>query len=162
MQLKNIPNGDLQDALRQIAAERTQKSIIPGEDYIPVTGKVLDPSDLLFGVDAVLDGWLTTGRFGKQFESELASYFGSKTSFLVNSGSSADLVAFYSLTSPKLGAKAIKPGDEVITVAAGFPTTVNPIIQFGAIPVFVDIDIPTYNINPDFIEEAISDKTKGI
>ena len=110
----------------------------------------------------MLDGWLTTGRFGRKFERQFAKYFGSKTSLLVNSGSSANLVAFYALTSPKLGDRQIKPGDEVITVAAGFPTTVNPMIQYGAIPVFIDIDIPTYNIKAELIEEAITPKTKAI
>jgi CDP-6-deoxy-D-xylo-4-hexulose-3-dehydrase len=123
---------------------------------------VLDADDLLYGVDATLDGWLTTGRFGPKFEQKLARWFGCKSSLLVNSGSSANLTAFYALTSPKLGDRALKPGDEVITVAAGFPTTVNPLIQFGCIPVFVDIDIPTYNIKSELIEQAVSSKTKAI
>jgi len=118
--------------------------------------------DILHGVDATLDAWLTTGRYAKDFEKEFAAYFGSKASVLVNSGSSANLVAFYSLTSSKLGDRAIRPGDEVITVAAGFPTTINPMIQFGCIPVFVDVEIPTYNINVDLLEDAISPKTKAI
>jgi CDP-6-deoxy-D-xylo-4-hexulose-3-dehydrase len=109
-----------------------------------------------------LDAWLTTGRYAKDFERDFAEYFGSKASVLVNSGSSANLVAFYSLTSPKLGERAIKPGDEVITVAAGFPTTINPMIQFGCVPVFIDVDIPTYNIKADEIEDAISPRTKAI
>lgn len=141
---------------------RLNKTIVPGVDYIPVTGKVLDPMDLLYGVDAVLDGWLTTGRYAAIFERDLARYFGSRFSLVVNSGSSANLVAFYALTSPKLGDRAIKPGDEVITVAAGFPTTVNPLIQFGCVPVFIDVDIPTYNIKTELIEAAISPKTKAI
>jgi len=116
----------------------------------------------LHGVDATLDAWLTTGRYAKDFEKEFAAYFGSKAAVLVNSGSSANLVAFYSLTSPKLGERAMKPGDEVITVGAGFPTTINPIIQFGCIPVFLDVDIPTYNIDVTLIEEAITPKTKAI
>lgn len=155
-------NGTVLDALREIANRNTSKTYIPGTDYIPVTGKVLDADDLLHAVDASLDGWLTTGRFGAAFERELARYMGSRFSLLVNSGSSANLVAFYSLTSPKLGDKAIKPGDEVITVAAGFPTTINPLIQFGCVPVFVDVDIPTYNIKVEDIEAAISPKTKAI
>jgi CDP-6-deoxy-D-xylo-4-hexulose-3-dehydrase len=110
----------------------------------------------------MMDAWLTTGRFSVKLEKELAKYFGSRFSLLVNSGSSANLVAFYALTSPKLGEKAIKPGDEVITVAAGFPTTINPLIQFGCIPVFVDVDIPSYNIKVEDIEKAISPKTKAI
>lgn len=158
---KNFSN-ELQDLLTQRATANTTKSFVPGQDYLPVTGKVLDAEDLLHGVDATLDGWLTTGRFGPKFEQKLAKWFGCKSSILVNSGSSANLVAFYTLTSPKLGDRAIKPGDEVITVAAGFPTTVNPMIQFGCIPVFVDIDIPTYNIKAELIEQAISPKTKAI
>ncbi len=122
----------------------------------------MDVDDILHGVDATLDAWLTTGRYAKDFEKDFAAYFGSKAAVLVNSGSSANLVAFYSLTSPKLGDRAIKPGDEIITVAAGFPTTINPMIQFGCIPVFVDVDIPTYNINVSLIEEAITPKTRAI
>ncbi len=155
-------NGSIEDSLRVIAQNKTTKTYEPGKDYLPVTGKVLDADDLLHGVDAVLDGWLTTGRFGPKFEKEFAQYFGSRFSFLVNSGSSANLLAFYALTSPKLGERAIKPGDEIITVAAGFPTTVNPMIQFGCIPVFIDVDIPTYNIKTELLEEALSPKTKGI
>ncbi|MFY0253343.1 lipopolysaccharide biosynthesis protein RfbH [Chitinophaga sp. 30R24] len=161
MSYKNIGN-TLAESLKAIAIKNVTKVIQPGVDYIPVTGKVLDEEDLLFGVDAVLDGWLTTGRFGPMFERDLARWFGSRFSALVNSGSSANLVAFYTLTSPKLGDRAIKPGDEVITVAAGFPTTINPIIQYGAIPVFIDVDIPTYNVKADMIEAAITNKTKAI
>jgi CDP-6-deoxy-D-xylo-4-hexulose-3-dehydrase len=161
MQYKNL-SAELTTKLSEVAALTTKKSIIPGHDYIPVTGKVIDAQDLLMGVDAVLDGWLTTGRYAAKFERDLASYFNSRFSLLVNSGSSANLVAFYALTSPKLGERALKPGDEVITVAAGFPTTVNPMIQFGCIPVFLDIDIPTYNIKAEQIEDAITSKTKAI
>lgn len=159
--LKNI-NDNLKSSLKGVIENNIKKEIIPGKDYIPVTGKVIDSSDLLYGVDATLDGWLTTGRYAKQFESDLAEYIGCKKSILVNSGSSANLTAFYSLTSPSLGKRAIQKGDEVITVAAGFPTTINPLIQFGCIPVFVDIDIPTYNIDVNQIEAAISPKTKAI
>ncbi len=161
MAFKNFDK-NLEEQLREIAHKKTQQLILPGEHYIPVTGKVLDADDLLFGVEAVLDGWLTTGRFGPRFERDFARYFGAKTSLLVNSGSSANLVAFYTLTSPKLGERQIKPGDEVITVAAGFPTTVNPMIQYGCVPVFIDVDIPTYNIKAELIEEAITPKTKAI
>jgi len=159
---KNFTDPTLLDSLKLIAEKNTTKTFVPGQDYLPVTGKVLDAEDLLHGVDATLDGWLTTGRFGPKFEQKLAKWFGCKSSILVNSGSSANLVAFYTLTSPKLGDRAIKPGDEVITVAAGFPTTVNPMIQFGCVPVFVDVDIPTYNIKPELIEQAVSPKTKAI
>jgi len=141
---------------------KTFKPSIPGTDYIPVTGKIIEEDDLLLGMEAVADGWLTAGRFANEFEKEFASYFGKSKSLLVNSGSSANLVAFYALTSPKLGERAIKPGDEVITVAAGFPTTVNPIVQFGAIPVFIDVDIATHNVLSHMIEAAVSPKTKAI
>ncbi|MGI4749977.1 MAG: lipopolysaccharide biosynthesis protein RfbH [Janthinobacterium lividum] len=137
-------------------------SIEPGKDYIPVTGKLIEEDDLLLGMEAMADGWLTAGRFANQFEKEFAAYFDAPKCLLVNSGSSANLVAFYALTSPKLGERAIKPGDEVITVAAGFPTTINPVIQFGAVPVFVDVDIVTHNVLADQIELAVSPKTKAI
>jgi CDP-6-deoxy-D-xylo-4-hexulose-3-dehydrase len=163
MALKNIPhNSSLENSLREIAKAKTTQLIIPGQNYIPVTGKVLDEEDILSGVDAALDGWLTAGRFANTFEYDFAKYFGAPKALLVNSGSSANLVAFYALTSPKLGERAVKPGDEVITVAAGFPTTVNPMIQFGAIPVFVDVDIPTHNVKAEDIEAAVSSKTKAI
>ena len=148
--------------LTPITEKTTTRNIVPGIDYIPVTGKVLDKEDLLLGVEAVLDGWLTSGRFGSEFEKKLADYFGSRFSLLVNSGSSANLLAFYTLTSTKLKERALQPGDEVITVAAGFPTTVNPLIQFGCIPVFIDVDIPTYNIKVELLEKAISSRTKAI
>jgi len=155
-------DGDLLNKLKEKAQKNVTRKPEAGKDYIPVTGKLIDSEDLLHAVDASLDGWLTTGRYANQFEKELARYFGSRFSLFVNSGSSANLVAFYTLTSPKLGERAIRPGDEVITVAAGFPTTVNPIIQFGCIPVFVDVDIPTYNISVSQLENAISSKTKAI
>lgn len=158
---KNIES-NLIELLLPTLTKNVTRTIIPGQDYIPVSSKVIDENDLLYGIDAVMDGWLTTGRFGKKFEYQFAQYFGSKSSLLVSSGSSANLVAFYALTSPKLGERQIKPGDEVITVAAGFPTTVNPLIQYGCIPVFLDIDIPTYNIKAELIEDAITPKTKAI
>ena len=161
MSYKNLSE-ELVLGLKKSLSPNIGKSIIPGLDYIPVTGKVITEDDLLMGVDAVLDGWLTTGRFAAKLERDLASYIGSRFSLLVNSGSSANLVAFYALTSPKLGDRALKPGDEVITVAAGFPTTVNPLIQFGCIPVFIDVDIPTYNIRAELIEDAITPRTKAI
>lgn len=148
--------------IRAVARKSAFAGITLGKDYIPVTGKVLDEDDLLMGVDAVLDGWLTSGRFADEFEREIARYLGSRFSLLVNSGSSANLLSFYTLTSPKLGDRAIQPGDEIITVAAGFPTTINPMIQFGCIPVLLDIEIPTYNIKAADIEAAITPKTKAI
>lgn len=138
------------------------KPFIPGKSPVPVSGKVLGAAELKNMVDASLDGWLTTGRFNAMFEERLAKYLGVKHLITVNSGSSANLVAFSTLTSSKLGKRAIKPGDEVIGVAAGFPTTVNPILQFGAIPVFVDVDLATHNIDSSLIEGAISSKTKAI
>jgi CDP-6-deoxy-D-xylo-4-hexulose-3-dehydrase len=147
----------------QFAVDKfSQKDFIPGITPVPVSGKVLDAEELKYMVEASLDGWLTTGRFNKEFEEKIASFIGAKLAITVNSGSSANLVAFMTLTSPKLKERAILQGDEVISVAAGFPTTINPIIQFGAIPVFIDIDIPTYNIQVDEIENAISKKTKAI
>lgn len=158
---KNIPENILAE-LQEIASKNAERKITAGEDYIPVTGKIVDQNDILLGVDAMLDGWLTTGRFGRDFEKQFAKWFASRYSLLVNSGSSANLVAFSALTSPKLKERSLKPGDEVITVAAGFPTTVNPIISAGCVPVFIDVDIPTYNIISERIEKAISPNTKAI
>ena len=149
--------------VNQFAAMKyEEKPFKPGRTVIPTSGKVIGSSELQHMVDASLDGWLTTGRFNKKFEIGLAKFIGVKHLITVNSGSSANLVAFSTLTSPKLGKKAIKKGDEVIGVAAGFPTTVNPIIQFGAIPVFVDVDLKTHNVNAELIEAAITRKTKAI
>jgi len=134
----------------------------PGVSPVPPSGKLLGAEELQNMVEASLDGWLTTGRFNDAFEAELAKFLGVKHALTTNSGSSANLLAFMTLTSHKLGERAIQPGDEVIGVAAGFPTTVNPILQYGAVPVFVDVDIPTYNIDPAKLEAAISPKTKAI
>lgn len=131
-------------------------------DYIPASGKVLGADELCNMIDSSLDMWLTTGRFNDKFEKEFAKYLGAKYALSTNSGSSANLLALSALTSHKLGQRQIKKGDEVITVAAGFPTTINPIIQQGLVPVFVDCEIGTYNIDADKIEEAITDKTKVI
>ena len=139
-----------------------QKIFVPGETVIPPSGKVIGARELQLMVEASLDGWLTTGRFNAEFEKKLADFIGVKHLITVNSGSSANLVAFSALTSPKLGERAIKKGDEVIGVAAGFPTTVNPIVQFGAVPVFVDVDMKTHNIDADLIEAALTPKTKAI
>ena len=137
-------------------------TFVGGETSIPPSGKLIGEEELQYMVAASLDGWLTTGRFNSLFEKGLAEFLGVKYCLSVNSGSSANLVAFSTLTSPKLGERSIKKGDEVIGVAAGFPTTVNPIIQFGAVPVFVDVNIETHNINVDLIESAITNKTKAI
>jgi len=134
----------------------------PGATMVPPSGKFLDASELKNMVQASLDGWLTTGRFNAEFEKKLADFIGVKHLITVNSGSSANLVAFNTLTSLKLGKRAIQKGDEVIGVAAGFPTTVNPILQFGAIPVFVDVDAQSHNIDATKIEAAIGPKTKAI
>jgi CDP-4-dehydro-6-deoxyglucose reductase, E1 len=161
MKFRNLDFNSFEE-LQRIINRNISKQIEPGKDYIPVTGKILDEEDILSGVDAMLDGWLTTGRYANEFEREFARYFGSRFSILVNSGSSANLTAFYALTSPKLEGKALQPGDEVITVAAGFPTTVNPLIQYGCIPVFIDVEIPYYNVKAELIESAITKKTKAI
>ena len=139
-----------------------KKTFKPGRSIVPQSGKVMGATELQYMVDASLDGWLTTGRFNRKFEKELSEFIGVKHLITVNSGSSANLIAFSTLTSPKLNDKAVKKGDEVISVAAGFPTTVNPIVQFGAIPVFVDVDLETHNVNADLIEVAITPKTKAI
>ena len=131
-------------------------------NYIPASGKLLGYEELEAMVDASLDMWLTAGRFNDEFEKEFAKYLGVKYALSTNSGSSANLLALSALTSHKLGDRRLKKGDEVISVAAGFPTTINPIIQHGLIPVFVDCEIGTYNIDADKIEEAISNKTKAI
>lgn len=162
------PISDLQrqqilDDVRRYAEHKLQTSdFVAGETVVPVSGKVLDQEDFAALVDASLDGWLTAGRFHKQFEEGLASYVGAKSALFVNSGSSANLVALSGLTSPKLGKRALQPGDEVLTVAAGFPTTVNPIIQNGLRPVIVDVELGTYDAISDRLREAVSNKTKAI
>ena len=161
MQFKNIDD-KLSKLLTKVAKQRVEKDIIPGKDYIPASGKVLFEQDILYGVEAVLDGWLTGGRFNAEFEAKLAKMIGSKRVLTVNSGSSANLLAFATLTSSKLGDRALKAGDEVITVASGFPTTVNPILQYHCIPVLIDVDIPGYNAKVEILEEAVSSKTKAI
>ncbi len=134
----------------------------PGKNVVPPSGKVIGSAELQNMVEASLDGWLTTGRFNDAFEKRLTEFLGVKHALTTNSGSSANLLAFSALTSHKLGERAIQPGDEVISVAAGFPTTVNPLLQHGAVPVFVDVQLGTYNIDPAKIEAAITSKTKAI
>ncbi|MDO6764796.1 lipopolysaccharide biosynthesis protein RfbH [Agarivorans sp. 1_MG-2023] len=151
------------DLVEQYAAlEYAPKAFIGGETVVPPSGKVLGANELKMMVEASLDGWLTTGRFNDAFEKRLGEYLGVPYVLTTTSGSSANLLAMTALTSPSLGERQLKPGDEVITVAAGFPTTVNPAIQNGLVPVFVDVDIPTYQILPEMIEAAVSDKTKAI
>ncbi len=158
-------------ALRQQILELTeqfhaeafpQKQFVPGTSTVPVSGKVIGPDDICSVVDSALDGWFTTGRFAKDFERKLARFFGVRSASLVNSGSSANLVALSALTSPKLGERQLKPSDEVITVAAGFPTTVNPIFQNRLVPVFLDVSLPTYEIDVTRLEEAYSPRTKAV
>jgi len=144
------------------AAKWPQRAFQPGVDAVPISGKVFDAEDVQHLVDSGLDFWLTAGRFADAFEAELAKVVGTRYALLVNSGSSADLIAVSCLTSHLLKDERLRPGDEVLTVAAGFPTTVNPILQNGMVPVFVDVDIPTYNVNVEQLEAAISPKTKAI
>jgi len=139
-----------------------EQEFVPGKSSLPYAGRVFDAKELVHLVDSALDFWLTTGRYAAQFEKEFARFFGRRTALLVNSGSSANLVALSCLTSPKLADRALQPGDEVITVAAGFPTTVNPIIQNRLVPVFVDVTMPTYNIDVTQLEAARSEKTRAI
>lgn len=137
-------------------------SFVPGTTPVPPSGKLLDATELQYMMEAVLDGWLTTGRFNDAFEKSLARFIGTRSVLTTNSGSSANLIAISSLSSSRLGDKAIKPGDEIITVAAGFPTTVNPILQIGAIPVFIDISLPTYNVDVSQLEVALTEKTRAV
>jgi len=139
-----------------------EKSFTPGNDPVPVSGKVLTSEDFSALVDSSLDGWFTAGRFTAKFERQLSQFIGARSALFVNSGSSANLVALSSLTSPKLGERALRPGDEVISVAMGFPTTINPIVQNGLRPVVVDVDLDTLDANATRLEEAISSKTKAI
>jgi CDP-4-dehydro-6-deoxyglucose reductase, E1 len=139
-----------------------RRDFVPGSSVVPVSGKVIDAADMSAVVDSALDGWFTTGRWAKDFERKLARFFGLRSASLVNSGSSANLVALSALTSPKLGDRQLKPGDEVITVAAGFPTTVNPIFQNRLVPVFIDVTLPTYEIDVTKLEDARSEKTKAV
>ncbi len=154
------------DILSQVndfhAANWPTREFEPGQTYVPVSGKVFDAEDVCHAVDASLDFWLTAGRFSDRFERDFAKAMQQRFGLLTNSGSSANLLAMSALTSPKLGSRQLKPGDEVITVAAGFPTTVNPILQNGLVPVFLDVDIPTYNIDVSRLEEARSDKTRAV
>jgi CDP-6-deoxy-D-xylo-4-hexulose-3-dehydrase len=165
--MQNAKTQELREQITKLVGEYAAIALAPqpflaGASVIPPSGKLLDAAEIKLMVEASLDGWLTTGRFNAEFEKKLAAFIGVKHLLTVNSGSSANLVAFTTLTSPKLGNRAIRKGDEVIAVAAGFPTTVNPIIQFGAVPVFVDVDPYTHNIDASKIEAAISPKTKAI
>jgi len=138
------------------------RAFVPGESPVPISGKVFDAAEMRLLVDSSLDFWLTTGRFAAQFEKEFARWLGIRECVLVNSGSSANLVAVAALTSPKLGDRRLQPGDEVITLAAGFPTTVNPIIQHNLVPVFIDVTVPTYNVDATQLEAALSPRTRAL
>lgn len=146
----------------QYAAAADKGGFEPGSSVVPPSGKVIGAREMQLMTEAALDGWLTTGRFNNDFEAALGKFLGARHVLTTNSGSSANLLALAALTSPKLGERALQPGDEVITVAAGFPTTVNPSLLFGLVPVFVDVHIPTYNIDVSKIEAAIGPKTKAI
>lgn len=158
---------ELRDAAIQAALNyyefrhKPVKPFVPG-DRIPYAGRVFDSQEIANLIDASLDFWLTTGRYAEEFEQKFAGFLGVQHCSLTNSGSSANLLAFMALTSPKLGERRINRGDEVITVAAGFPTTVAPIIQYGAVPVFVDVSLPTYNIDVTQLDAALSDRTKAV
>ena len=159
------------DLLRQQILELTaeyhaeafpRKDFVAGETAVPVSGKVIDAADIQAVVDSALDGWFTTGRFAREFERKLARFVGVRSVSLVNSGSSANLVALSCLTSPKLGERRLRPGDEVITVAAAFPPTINPILQNNLVPVFVDVTLPTLQIDVSLLEAALSGRTRAI
>ncbi|MBE2234075.1 MAG: lipopolysaccharide biosynthesis protein RfbH [Anaerolinea sp.] len=168
--LLEISGNDMQGLRQQIldlvtayhAEAFAERVFVPGETPVPVSGRVFDADDLTHLVDSSLDFWLTTGRYAAQFEREFAQHLGVRHALLCNSGSSANLLALSCLTSPKLGKRRLAPGDEVITVAAGFPTTVNPIIQNNLIPVFLDIELGTYDVDVSRLEEAIGPRTKAI
>jgi CDP-4-dehydro-6-deoxyglucose reductase, E1 len=162
LNLPELAGQELEIIVRPARGAATAPPWRAGIDAIPPSGKVVGDPEKNAMIDAALDAWLTTGRFNDAFEKRLADFVGVKHALTVNSGSSANLVAFSTLTSPRLGIRAIRPGDEVITVAAGFPTTVNPIIQNGAVPVFVDAVLPTYNIDVSQLEAALSPRTKAI
>jgi CDP-6-deoxy-D-xylo-4-hexulose-3-dehydrase len=169
--IDQLADGLGRDELRQLIVDlagrfarehHAPRPFVPGESNVAVSGKVVGEPELRSLVDSSLDLWLTTGRFNEEFEAKLASYIGIQDLLTTNSGSSANLLALSSLTSHYFRSEALVPGDEVITVATGFPTTVNPSLQYGLVPVFVDVDIPTYNIKPEMIEAAVTDRTRAI
>ena len=162
MKSKEDIKNQILELIKSYAEIDKEDKFTTGKDYLQPSAKLIDSDEMKFMTEAVLDGWLTTGRFNDKFEKKLADYLGVKYLLTTNSGSSANLLAFSALCSPQLGERMINPGDEVITVAAGFPTTINPIIINNCIPVFVDIDKQTHNIDPSKIEEAITNKTKAI
>lgn len=153
---------EIMQKVQEFYEARDTAKFVPGVSLVPVSGKVHDSAEIRCLVDASLDFWLTTGRYAKAFEKSLQTFLGVRSVLLCNSGSSANLLALSALTSPLLKERRLKPGDEVITAAAGFPTTVNPIIQNGLVPVFVDVDLGTYNTTVERIKEAIEPRTKAI
>ncbi|MBQ2066795.1 MAG: aminotransferase class V-fold PLP-dependent enzyme, partial [Clostridiales bacterium] len=158
---------EARDAIKALVAEyyhdfKEKKEPFKEGDRISYASRVFDEKEMCSLTDAMLDFWLTTGRFSDEFEKNFAEWIGVKFAHLVNSGSSANLIAFMALTAPELGDRQILPGDEIITVAAGFPTTVTPALQYGAVPVFVDVTIPQYNIDTDALEAAYSEKCKAV
>lgn len=159
LEIKKQIHSLIEDYYQEVFKE---KEFVGGESAVPVSGKVFDHKEIQYITDAALDAWFTTGRFNTEFEKKLAKYMNVKSVLTVNSGSSANLVAFSALTAHELGEERIMPGDEVITVAASFPTTVNPILQYGAIPVFLDVSIPYYEIDVEDLEKALSPKTKAV
>jgi CDP-6-deoxy-D-xylo-4-hexulose-3-dehydrase len=166
-QVKNSKAEQLRQQILALTAEYHAEEFrahgfVPGNSAVPVSGKVIDAGDMMSVVDSALDGWFTTGRWAREFERKLAQFVGVRSASLVNSGSSANLVALSALTSPKLGERRLKPGDEVLTVAAGFPTTVNPIFQNRLVPVFVDVALGTYEIDVTKLEAAYSPKMKAV
>ena len=161
-QEKELRQNAIEAAIRYYEFKHQGKKTFKPGDRIPYAGRVFDENEIANLIDSSLDFWLTTGRYAERFEKEFAAFLGVQHCSLVNSGSSANLLAFMALTSPKLGERRIRRGDEVITVAAGFPTTVAPIIQYGAVPVFVDVTLPTYNVDCSQLEEALSEKTKAV
>jgi len=155
--------GEILELVREYhAVAFREREFVPGESQVLYAGRVFDEAEVVNLVDSSLDFWLTAGRFAEQFEKRFARFFGLRHSLLVNSGSSANLVACSALTSPDLGERHMRPGDEVITVACGFPTTVNPIIQNGLVPVFLDVHVPTYNVDVTQLEDALSDRTRAV
>ena len=160
---KMILNYDkIENFVKSYLHSKQKEAFVPGKTLIPPSGKLIGSKEIEYMISASLDGWLTTGRFNKEFEKNLADFLKIKNLITVNSGFSANLIAFSSLTSHLHKERTIKPGDEIISVAAGFPTTVNPIFQNGAVPVFVDIKLPTYNIDETKIEAAITSATVAI
>lgn len=158
---------ELRDRIRALVGDYYRdafapREFVPGSTPVPVSGRVFNEEELEYLVDSALDFWLTTGRFAEQFEREFARFVGVREAILVNSGSSANLLAVSALTSERLGDDRLRPGDEIITVAAGFPTTVNPIVQNGLVPVFIELEVPTFNVDVTQLEAALSDRTRAV